>query len=250
MARAIPRVSHRVWLQGREHLPEHLVKLCDGFDSLHPGWTHEWWSAERIEDEVDLRQGKEIYDRAADLVPPDSVMQLRADVARYAILRQYGGVAIDVDYLWLRAIDPLLKGKGFVTSHEVDGGWICNGFMASVPGHTLLTQILAGLPGQAEMLQANTADTGTLFKANYYSGPKYITSLLKANLHRPEVSIRPAVEFQPVPWNRPLAGEGATTRRFPRSYAVHQWAHQRGLREGGVWDTWTDSTPLYDQANA
>lgn len=236
--RAIPHVAHRVWLQGRENLPPHLAELCDTFDVIHPGWQKEWWDADRIDAELDLRQGKELYDRAADLVPPDSVMQLRADIARYAILHAHGGVTIDVDYHWLQAIDPLLKGKGFVASHEVDGGWICNGFMASVPRHTLLTQILAGLPAQAESLQAIAATTGQHFKANYFTGPKYITDLLKANLHRPEVSIRPSVEFQPVPWNKPLAAERASARRFPQSYAVHRWSHQMGLKVGGHWKTW------------
>jgi mannosyltransferase OCH1-like enzyme len=239
MPRTIGHLAHRVWLQGRDQLPEHLATLCDTFDALHGGWQKEWWDAERIETEVDLRQGREIYDRAADLVPPDSVMQLRADVARYAILRQFGGVTIDVDYHWLRNIDDVVKGRGFVASYEVDGGWICNGFMGAAPGHTLLTQILAGLPAQAEWLAAQ----GGTYKANYYTGPKYITALLRDNLHRPEVTIRPAVEFQPVPWNKPLAAERASLKRFPHSYAVHRWSHQMGLRVGGHWNTW--DTPEY-----
>lgn len=230
--RAIPRVAHRVWLQGRDQLPDHLAELCQTFDDLHPGWETQWWSHERICDELDMRAARQTYLDAELHVPPDAVMQLRADIARYAILRAFGGVTLDTDYRFFKPIDELLPGAAVVMAHEVDGGWIANGFMAANAKHTLHTRLLDGIPANAEAL------AGKGLRANTYTGPKYLTPLVRGMGARPDVRVLPSALFHGVPWNKPELAD-RYDRKGPRgAYAVHYWAHQRGIRTGGKWKTW------------
>lgn len=231
----IPHISHRYWDQGWENMPAHLATMCDGFDALHPGWQHERWDRQRVLDEVDLREGHQLFLNASDYVPPDSVPQMRADIARYAIARQFGGVTLDTDYYWHKAIDDLLPKANIVLCHEVDGGWIANGFLAANPKHTLLTRVLAGMPENAESL------VGKGLRANTFTGPKYLTPIVRALGAREDLRLLPAKTFHPVPWNRPQ--DAHHHQRYTSSYAVHAWAHQRGLKgiDKGIWRTWDES---------
>lgn len=230
--RAISHVSHRVWLQGREHLPDHLADLCQGFDDRHPGWQHEWWSHERICDELDLRESRQTYLDAELYVPADSVMQMRADIARYAILRQHGGVTLDVDYAWQKPVDDLIRASNVVLAYESDGEWIANGFMAANPKHTLYTRVLAAIPARASEV------AGRGLRANAFTGPKFFTPIVKALGDRLDLRVLPAATLHPVPWSD--AAKPYDPARFPEAVAVHLWAHQKGMRgvDHGIWKTW------------
>lgn len=229
MVRAIPRVVHRYWHSGRENLPDHLAELCQTFDDLHVGYETQWWSHERACDELDMRAARQTYLDAELHVPPDAVNQMRADIARYAILRQYGGITLDVDYRFIKPIDELLPGAAVVMAHEVDGGWIANGFMAANAKHTLHTRLLDGIPGNAEAL------AGKGLRANTYTGPKYLTPLVRGMGQRVDVRVLPARTFHSVPWNKPFLAD--RTRPPAGAYAVHYWQHQRQLK--GEWPaTW------------
>ncbi|HLR95350.1 MAG TPA: hypothetical protein VK053_12535, partial [Jiangellaceae bacterium] len=72
----IPRVAHFIWLGGP--LPDHLAELCETFREHHPEWAIWWWNEQAI-DHFGLEQ-RDIYDRAAEYVPSDSVYQLQSDI--------------------------------------------------------------------------------------------------------------------------------------------------------------------------
>lgn len=221
-------VIHRVWLQGLDQMPDHLREMCRSFDQLHPTWEQQWWDHERILDELDLRAARGLYEQATEFVPVDAVNQLRADIARYAILRAHGGVTADVDYYWHHPIDQLLTGVKVAFAYEVDHTWVACGFMAATKNHTVFTKILDRMPDHAAQIR------GRGLRANAFSGPRYLTQVLN-DLARDDVTIFPAAHFHPVPWNQHQA---ATPEAFPDSYAVHAWAHQRGLTGSAAWRTW------------
>ena len=75
----------------------------------------------------------------------------RADVARYCILQTYGGVYVDLDFECIKPLDDLLKNREFVIGTEPTFHakhirnypyWLCNAFIASVPGHRVFDYIL------------------------------------------------------------------------------------------------------------
>lgn len=231
--RAIIKRAHRVWLQGPENLPDHLAELAHTFDDLHPAWSTEWWSHERICDELDMRAARQVYLDAELYVPADSVLQMRADIARYAIARQHGGVTLDVDYMWQKPIDPLIRSANVVLAYETDHEWIACGFMAANPKHTLFTQVLDAIPARA----AEIAGRG--LRANAFTGPKFLTPIVRSLGERADLRILPAATLHPMPWSD--AHQPYDPARFPEAVAVHLWAHQRAMRFGGIWRTWDAS---------
>ena len=234
MAGRIPRRAIRVWLQGHDRLPDHLRRLCDTFDELHPLWTLDWYDDERIRAEVDLREGRELYEHAERYVPDHSVHQLRADVARYAILRQRGGVTLDCDYRWHRPIDELVADASAVLAYEKNDVWIACGFMGARAGHTLFTKLLAGLPANAARHRPSVRVLG----ANVISGPKYLTPVVEALGPREDLRLLPDHLLHAVPWNR--WNQTPDGPQHPDAYATHVWAHQRGIAgvDNGAWRTW------------
>ena len=143
----IPRVAHFIWLGGP--LPDHLAELCETFREHHPEWAIWWWNEQAI-DRFGLEH-RDIYDRAAEYVPSDSVYQLQSDIARVEILHQFGGAYIDCDLLWHAPVDELLDGHEVVTPWERQWVNVANGFIATVPGHPVLREVIDGLPGRAEV---------------------------------------------------------------------------------------------------
>jgi mannosyltransferase OCH1-like enzyme len=228
----IPRRAIRIWLQGLDRMPARLRAMCDTFDELHPDWTLDWYDDERIRDEVDLREGRDLYDNAPRYVPVDSVAQLRADIARYAILRQRGGVTLDVDYHWHRPVDDLLTDAAVVLAYEKTDLWIACGFMGARRGHTLFTKVLAGLPANAARF------LGSGLRANVFTGPKYLTATVNRLGPREDIRLLPDQLLHGVPWNR--WQQARTEPVHPDAYATHAWAHQRGLAgvDAGSWKTW------------
>ena len=142
----IPKVTHQVWMQGWDQLPQKFHKNVEKLHRLNPDWEHKTW------DEAQLRKACEEYG-------PECVTRFdsyehfiqRVDFGRYVILYLYGGVTVDCDMEAFRPLSemseidfsPLIVVKannskfetGFVTAaHVVNDDWfINNGFIATKP---------------------------------------------------------------------------------------------------------------------
>ncbi|MDX2188012.1 MAG: glycosyltransferase [Opitutaceae bacterium] len=96
----IPRVIHQMAKNARS--AERWAAFSDRVRSFHPKWEYRLWT------EADCRKlvsEKEHQLLAAFDLLPQSVM--RADVARMVILREFGGLYLDLDYEMLRPFDLL-----------------------------------------------------------------------------------------------------------------------------------------------
>lgn len=224
-------MAHFTWLQGVDQVPEHLKVLTEKFIELNPKIKIEWWDETSVRDEIDLREGAEAFDNAADYVPVDAVMQMKADIARYAIVREFGGLALDLDYQWRKPVDDLIKGTQVALGEETKNQWIACGFLASIPKHPLFTRLLAGIPDNLQSL------AGKGYRANRLTGTQYLTRTVKEMGDRPEIRLLAPSVLHPVPWNKPELADDPD--RYPDSYAVHLWSHQRGLKDASSqYRTW------------
>lgn len=214
---SIPKVRHVMWGQGRAEMPDQIRQWVDSFDQHHPDWTTEFWDDDRIRDHG-LGDLQEVYDRADEWTVPDSVWQLRCDIARYVIVHQLGGMWTDADYQWYGPIDPHLAGASFVACWETDNLWLANGLIAATPGHPALRAVLAGLPANLRRHSGR--------RANWLAGPKYWTRIVRS---RDDVTLLPSSVLHSIPWN-------STSDAPPPdgSPAVHRWWHQQTLRSEGI----------------
>lgn len=184
----IPRVIHRIWLGGGA-MPEQYVEYGRTWERLHPGWTMRLWT----DDDAPMPAGIE---RARALSE-------RADLVRYEVLRQHGGVYVDTDIECRRPIDDLLDGVVAFSAYE-EPGRLCNALMGAVPGHPAmarLCELAAVTVGHGAYPQA-TATTFSTFVLERFD----------------DVTLFAPDRFYSELWD----GRVTTTDEPP--HAIHHWA--------------------------
>lgn len=202
----IPRLLHFIWV-GRP-MPARWASYVDGWRALHPDWTVRVWG----DGDLVALDNQGLFDAAEDIAGPGAG-QLQADIARYEILRDHGGVYLDVDYEPRRALDPLCDVPAWA-AWEVDGHWVANGAIAAVPGHPVFQELVDAIPASIERHRHR--------RPNAMTGPRLFTPAAL----RHDFVLHPSAWFHPYRYNE-LHRDGEA---FPDAFAVHHWANQRRLK--------------------
>lgn len=224
----IPRLIHQTWKT--RDLPPEFQALQRSWIERNPGFEYRFWTDGDI--------GRFIAEEHSALLPvfhgyADPIA--RIDLARYLILRRFGGVYADLDFECLRPIDGLLEGRSFVVGLEPEehGGLakaverglpriLCPSFLASVPGHPFWDHLLDRLVEArscADVLDATGPFLLTRAHASY-EGARHEDGAAAVTVLPPELLYPVTKEdcwsgrlFDPVFWEQ-------ATRR---AYAVHYW---------------------------
>lgn len=198
---SIPRVFHRIWLGGG--MPDEFVTYGESFVRHHPAWEMKLWT----EDNLPRLRNQRQFDAA---VTPAQ----KADILRYELLHDFGGVYLDTDFECLKPLDPLLAGVRAFSASE-DEQWISIGIMGAVPGHPLFREVIEQLPAA---LRARPAAP-----INEQTGPLFFTRIAAARRLKgldEDVVIFPPKLFYPYR----IGEERLREHGFPHAYAVHHWA--------------------------
>jgi Glycosyltransferase sugar-binding region containing DXD motif len=189
----IPHVIHRVWL-GRSPMPEELVRYGETWRRHHPGWKLRLWRDRHVR----------------KLVPPEAAARARhyselSDLARFEVIRRFGGIYVDTDVECLRSIEPLLEGERAVLGYEKPGR-VGTAVLAATALHPLFEDASEEARNMVG-LGANSADA---------TGPYFMTLLVRDH---PDVRILEPEVFYPYTWDElPRPNE-----EFPGAYTVHHW---------------------------
>lgn len=208
----IPRKAHFIWFGKR---PEWVEKNIEAFRSLHPDW------------QIKLHSEKTDW---LSYIPPSlrkTAIDMeyccsRADLLRYAILYEEGGLYLDADCLALRSFESLLDLKCFAGRH-VKKRLVNNGVMGAVSGAGPLKHILAECQRIASNGQAEE-------RTSY--GPKLLTSLYGESNNG--LKVLPSNYFYPVDnsrlahkiWRKPEQERKqaiANLRYSEPPYCLHLW---------------------------
>lgn len=189
-------------------MPAHLEAYGETWKKHHPSWDFRLWD----ESNLPPLRNQRVYDQA-ETIAPSSEGQLRADVARYELLLDAGGVWIDADLECLRPIDSLLDGVECFAGWESEHRWVNNAIFGSVPGHPFLADLVRGLPANVRRKRGA--------RPNVLTGPQYVTPVYRR--HAKAVTVFPKNYFYPYLWNQ-LERRGED---FTGSYAVHHWNNAR-----------------------
>ena len=122
----VPRIVHQIWLQGEGAMPgeAYAASRTTCHVAKDAGWAYRLWS------ESDLMGFLSWYPSLRHLAPSAA---FRADLGRYSILWDVGGLYLDMDIDLFRLPEDL---KGAWT---VQGG---NHVMAAPPGHPRVRKML------------------------------------------------------------------------------------------------------------
>jgi len=196
-------------------MPAHLQAYGQTWVEHHPDWTHGLWS----EDTLPTLRNQRLFDQAEELVPADAVGQFRADIARYELLLEHGGIWVDADLECLRPIGDLVRDADCFAGWERQNVWVGNTILGTVPGHPFLAALVEGLATNVRRRAGS--------RPNKLSGPQYLTRVYRR--HAKSVTVFGQGLFFPYGWDE-LDRQGES---FPDAYTIHHWDHQRTLQSAG-----------------
>lgn len=215
----IPKLIHHIWL-GTRQLNDHARFCIDSWKALHPSWEFMMWSDSNLPPLLN----QTIFDGTI-------VSAQRADLLRYELMLQCGGLYVDVDFECLKPIDALLHGNCFVYGDELPGRPAI-GLLASPPGHSFakycVTKVSAGWPWAGNIVR----ETGPVFFKRtilQYLAVHHITPIFDPERGRHMGNVLASEGKHPLlalyPWViYPYYMGGVWHQgRHPDAYAVHHW---------------------------
>jgi mannosyltransferase OCH1-like enzyme len=198
----IPKVINRVWL-GPAPVPEVFERYAETWRLHHPKWALKLW---RDEDLPPLAC-QALFDRA------DS-FKVKYDIVRLELLRQQGGVIIDLDVEALRPIDPLLYDVEAFVGQSTFSARMGNQVLGAIPHHPLWEHAIRRL-----------ADTvGVAPTASQQAGPAFVSRMVREKPRRLHILPRDTF-YSPLTIEPPERPQD-----FPEIYAVHH--STESYREG------------------
>lgn len=210
---SIPKLIHQIWVGSP--VPDSFKSNIVSWQRLNPEWNHALWTEENRPE----LYNEALYRDAERYVPSHGVGQFRADILRYELLAFYGGFYADVDTYPLRPIGDLLDGLTEWAVME-DPTWIANTYLATEPQTDLFLDLV-------EELHASTRRHKGARPASVVSGPQYLTPIW--HNYGAHVDMRTELFF-PYSWRDVKRGTEHMQTLHPEAYAIHEWAHQKGLK--------------------
>ena len=223
----IPRIFHTIWL-GRKPLPDHLQAWGESWLHHHPGWEHRHWTDNNL---PSLRNAQQFADATS--------MAQKADILRYEVVAQFGGVYIDTDFECFANIEPLLEGVRAFTGLEQPARPAI-GILGSVPEHPLFEKVL-------EMIPQRWPYRGNIL---WETGPSFFACALREWAgEEPEVedvevgdtgkSVAVAMPdgvllFQPWVFYPYYFNETWVPEAHPDAFAAHHWEGSWKKEHGGA----------------
>ena len=224
----IPRIIHQTW-KTRE-IPDEWNEFHRTWGEYNPDWQHIVWT-----DEDCLQFVKKHFPGFLNTFTSYSYNIQRADAFRYLVLYRHGGLYVDLDFECLRTVDELLANRGFVIGKEPrkHAKWlgakvlISNAFMASVPGHPFLLEIIETMKRINPHITSHSEVLDT-------TGPLMVTNVLK-NYSGKNVCILESHVLNPFASNSKemsiLRNKKGDYHKLKKrciengAYAVHYWSN-------------------------
>jgi glycosyltransferase involved in cell wall biosynthesis len=204
MSYKIPKIIHQLWI-GDKPPPSIMMKT---WKDKHPDFEYILWN----EDEFVRRN---FVSNCLEQIQLISEINGKADIYRWEILYQYGGIFVDADSICIESLDPdiFLTKTGFAAfENETErGNLIATVGMGFVPQHPLCGDMIQWIQTSSD---AKTYISD--FKAWYSVGPALITRFLETGKY-PDFTIFPSHFFLPHHFT------GATYDGHKRVYAYQEW---------------------------
>lgn len=206
----IPKIIHQLWI-GTKPPP---TKFMDSWKNKNPDFEYIRWN----EEEISKRNLKiECTERINEMEEING----KADIIRWEILYEYGGVFLDADSICIEKVDDiLLSCKCFAGwEHEqLRPGLIATGTMGFPPKHPLVKEAIEWI----KMNCVNVQKTGK--RAWITVGPGLLTNMYNTGKFK-DLTIFPSYYFLPIHCTRAeYTGHG-------KIYAYQEWGSTRNNYE-------------------
>ncbi len=206
----IPKIIHQIWL-GSE-LPDRYKRLCETWKAKHPAWQHILWTDK--EAAALTMSNRSLYESMKNY-------GAKADILRYEILYQYGGLYVDTDFECLKPFDQLhhrfdfFCGLSYIQKGLIEG---LNGLIAAAPHHPVMQHCLKFLK-KAAVVHGWDAIVDT-------TGPRMLMrAILKTSLRKLTMgTILPGLFFYPLSFEDRHKDFSYIKKTItPETFAIHYW---------------------------
>lgn len=209
---SLPTVLHQIWLGG--NLPFTFQRFAETWKEHHPKWNYILWTSADL---PELRN-YELIRNAASYVPEANIPQFLADVLRYEILAEFGGVYVDTDMECRKPLDGLIAGAVCFAAWEVQDRFVGNAILGAVPHHPFIERLVEQLPASVEKHKGQVPARS--------SGPHFVTEQYRTDPRG--VTVFDQRLMYPAAWNE----LSKLKEDFPDAWAVHWWSNQH--RKKGI----------------
>ena len=201
----IPKIIHQIWLGSP--FPVRYEKWAASWKQHHPDWQYMLWTDENVGSLI--LENRELFEQATNF-------GVKADILRYELLNQFGGLYIDTDFECLRPFDVLHETYSFFTGISNESSFVlANGLLASVPGHPIIRACIQNVTVAQDSYWENISrGSGPLFFT-----PECMNFVSQGNKG---FMALPRSYFYPMPLGVPAKAKPEIYIR-PESFAIHHW---------------------------
>ena len=182
----IPKIIHQIWLGDKSEMP---VKLMKTVKDMHFDWKYILWTEENIGNLINQDKFKIINDYKKSI---GNKFTNLANIIRYEMLFEYGGIYIDADSICNKPFNDLLNSEFFAAyENEVKKpGLIANGIIGSVPRHPILEKCIYEIKRMKNSLLTKRPSFKT-------TGPVFFTRIID-EYGKENITIYPSWFFFPI----------------------------------------------------
>lgn len=208
-AARIPKIIHQIWIG--DAVPQELIQFQESWKQYHPDWEYKLWTQHDI-------PYLNLYNK--DLIAQAKNPAELADLLRYEILYQQGGVYIDMDFECLQPLDVLHHAYDlYIGIQPLDSGLVQLGIgiIGTIPGHPLLKKCI-------ESLEENYKDEKIKTNVSAKTGPLHMTKIFlkyAGTTGKRDIAL-------PAHYFYPLGSTQVTLKkrewRQKGSFGIHHWA--------------------------
>lgn len=142
----IPKNIHQIWI-GPNPVPVQCIKYMNSVKAIHQDYSHFFWTNTNLPTLPPLV--KEQFERYGKI----KKYAFQADILRYFLLHEYGGIYLDIDFEIKKNLEPLISKSITIVGppYNIDNRdihWIANSFFAANIGNPILCEILQTLKNE------------------------------------------------------------------------------------------------------
>ena len=202
----IPKIIHQIWI-GPKTAPS---KLMDTWRDKNPDFKYIRWNEEEI-------KNRKLHLNCLNRINEIEEINGKADIIRWEILYEYGGVFLDADSICIEPVDNVLLSKKCFAgweNEEARPGLIATGTMGFPPKHPLVKNAI-------DWIKENEVSHEKTTKMAWYNvGPGLLTRMYDTKLYN-DLHIFPSYTFLPYHFTgREYLGHG-------KIYAYQEWGSTR-----------------------
>ena len=203
----IPKIIHQIWIGDQSKKPS---KIMDMWKEMHPDFEYICWNEKLIEEKLTINK------RYKFKLDNHEAIWGKADMYRWLILRNYGGIFIDADIVPIEKIDDELLKKSFVCYEQETHrqGLLATSIQAYVPKHPIPCTAIDWI------MDNNVNEKKTRTESWILVGPGLLTrtyETLKKN------GINNCIDIKPSHLFLPDHHTGYKYSGHSKIYGTHEW---------------------------